>query len=52
MCRVFKAAKPDFWIKICGLQAVAQHSTKEEILSQNFMEECPALFAGWWKEAI
>ena len=32
----------DFWIKIRRmLQAVAQHSTKEEILSQNFIEEFP-----------
>lgn len=33
------------------LQAVAQHSTKEEILSQNFMEECPR-YSGMVEEAI
>ena len=44
--------KPDFWIKIRRmLQAVAQHSTKEEILSQNFMEECPR-YSGMVEEAI
>ena len=44
--------KPDFFIRVRKmLQAVAEHSTKEEILSRNYIEGCPK-YSGMVEEAI
>lgn len=51
-CAVCWNEKPDLGEKIRKmLQAVVEHSPKEEILDQNYMEECP-LYSGMVEEAI
>ena len=51
-CAVCWNEKPDLAVKIRKmLQAVVEHSPKEEILDRNYMEECPR-YSGMVEEAI